>query len=150
MSFLLVLYQDMKTRLVYWVLFPVIAVCAGVLLYDNMLWEVMKATLMFNLGFVFFLIAAVFVYSKLKLKTTLSHAFGLGDMLLFFALAFTFSSISFVVVFVFGLLFSLVLHLILKSKGRHQTVPLAGYMSLFFALTYIGYWLGLLQLVYSI
>lgn len=150
MSLLWVFYQDIKDRQVYWFFFPLIALCSGILLYNNMFFELFKTTLIINLVFVLFLILVILIYSKYKLKTTMSQAFGLGDMLLFFALTFTFSSVSFLVLFVFGLVFSLVLHLFAKSKSIHKTVPLAGYLSLFFAITYLAHWLGILKSVYTI
>jgi hypothetical protein len=43
------------------------------------------------------------------------------------------------VLFVFSLLFSLLLHSIFKkNQPEHETVPLAGYMSLFFGSVYIA------------
>lgn len=151
MSLLLVFYQDIKERLVYWFLFPIIAVCSGILLYNNMFLELFKTTVIINLIFVSLLIFVVYAYSKLKLKTSISKTFGLGDALLFFALAFTFSSVTFLVLFVFGLFFSLVLHLFMKGKSKeNKTVPLAGYLSLFFAVSYIAHWLGILKSVYTI
>jgi hypothetical protein len=69
---------------------------------------------------------------------------------LFFVLAFSFSSISFIILFVFGLIFSLVLHLLLKKKSKHSTVPLAGYLSLFFSIAYVSHWGGILKSVYII
>lgn len=150
MSLLWVFYQDIKERQVYWFLFPVIALCSVILLYNNVFFELFKTTLIINLVFVLFLILVIFIYSKYKLKTTISKTFGLGDMLLFFALAFTFSSVSFLVLFVFGLVFSLILHLLIKNKSEYKTIPLAGYLSLFFALTYGAHWLGILKSVYTI
>ena len=150
MSLLLVLYQDTKARLVYWFLFPVIGICSGVLLYKSMFFELFKTTVIINLAFVSFLILVVYSYSKLKLKTSIAQTFGLGDALLFFALAFTFSSVSFLVLFVFGLVFSLVLHLFLKNRSEHKNVPLAGYLSLFFSIAYVAHWLGILKLVYTL
>ena len=150
-SLLLVFYQDIKERLVYWFLFPIIAVCSGTLLYNTMYPEAFKTTLIINLGFVSFLIFVVFSYSRLKLKTSMTETFGLGDVLLFFALAFTFSSVSFIILFVFGLVFALILHLLVKRRTTvHKTVPLAGYLSLFFAIGYIAHWVGILTSVYSI
>ncbi|WP_299363517.1 hypothetical protein [Winogradskyella sp.] len=151
MSLLFVFYQDVKERLVYWFLFPVIAICSGILLYNNMFYEAIKTTLIINFAFVLFLVLVVLGYSKFKLNTSISQTFGLGDTLLFFALAFTFSSISFLVLFVFGLIFSLTLHLLIKRRSvEHKTVPLAGYLSLFFAIAYVSHWTGILKSVYSI
>ncbi|WP_461598689.1 hypothetical protein [Winogradskyella sp.] len=150
MALLMVFYQDMKERLVYWFLFPIIAICSGVLFYNNVMSELFKTSLIINVCFVIFLIFIVFAYSKLKLRTSIFDAFGLGDGLLFVALAFTFSSISFLVVFVFGLIFSLVMHLFLNNRSEHKNVPLAGYLSIFFAITYMAHWLGIIKSVYNL
>lgn len=146
----MVFLQDIKERLVYWFLFPIIAMCSGVLLYQNTFWELFYTTIFINLAFVSILIGVVFLYSKLKLKTALSNTFGLGDGLLFLALVFSFSSVTFLILFVFGLVFSLVLHLFLKRNKKQETVPLAGYLSLFFVIAYISHWAGVLKSVYTI
>ena len=78
----------------------------------------------------------------------MEDTFGLGDLLLFIALAFTFASVSFIILFVFGLLFSLILHLLFKNKSKLKTVPLAGYLSLFFLVAYLSHWFGLLPTLY--
>jgi len=140
--------QDIKERKVYWFLFPIIALCSGVLLYKNITSDVYYITIGINYFFVLVLIAVIFLYSKFKIKSSIKDTFGLGDGLLFFALTFTFSNISFMILFVFSLIFSLVIHVVLKKHSKFQTVPLAGYMSLFFALSYIGYWSGIITSVY--
>ena len=150
MILLVVFYQDIKERLVYWFLFPIIALSSGILFYNNVMPELFKTSLVINLCFVIFLIFIVSAYSKLKLRTSISDTFGLGDGLLFIALAFTFSSVSFLVVFVFGLIFSLIMHLFLKNKSEHKNVPLAGYLSMFFAITYMAHWLGIIKSVYTL
>lgn len=142
--------QDIKSRHVYWFLFPLLAICASVLFYQNVFPQFFFNTTLINLSFVLFLILVVFLYSKWKLKTSITNTFGLGDMLMFIALSFTFSSVSFIVVFVFSLIFSLTLHLLLKQNSKYQTVPLAGYQSIFFLFIYIGYWSGLVNSIYSI
>lgn len=146
----MVFLQDIKERQVYWFLFPIIVICSGILLYNSLSAEVFFMTLLINMLFVLILLGVVYLYSKFKLKTELSQTFGLGDGLLFSALAFTFSSISFITLFVFGLIFSLAIHLVLKRKSKYKTVPLAGYMSLFFAICYVSYWVGILKSVYTI
>lgn len=150
MALLLVFYQDIKERLVYWFLFPIIALSSGILFYNNVMPELFKTSLTINISFILFLVFTILVYSKLKLRTSISETFGLGDGLLFIALAFTFSSVSFLVVFVFGLIFSLIMHLFLKNKSEHKNVPLAGYLSMFFAITYMAHWLGIIKSVYTL
>ena len=150
MTFLTVVYQDIKERQVYWFLFPAIAIFAAILLYNNTVRPVFLWTILINLGVILILLLTIFLYSKFKLQKSLSETFGLGDALLFLALAFTFSNISFLVLFVFGLIFSLLLHLNLKFRTLNHTVPLAGYLSLFFALAYIGHWLNLVPNPYTL
>ncbi len=146
----MIFYQDMKERQVYWFLFPVVALCTGILLYNNMFPELFYTTIIINMVFIIILLSVIFFYSKLKLKRSLSNTFGLGDGLLFFALAFTFSSVTFLVLFVFGLIFSLLIHIVLKKNSKFTTVPLAGYLSLFFAITYLGHWSGIIKSIYII
>ena len=148
LSFLLVFFQDVKERLVYWFLFPIIAICSGILMYHNIIQQTLLITLSINIGFVLFLLVVVGLYSKIRLKTSIKETFGLGDGFLFLALTFTFSNVTFIVLFVFGMIFSLLLHLALKQKSKIDTVPLAGYLSLFFAIAYGAYWTGFLESVY--
>ncbi|AUC77570.1 hypothetical protein [Olleya sp. Bg11-27] len=144
-----IFWQDKKERLVHWFLFPIIAFCSGILIHKNMIQELFFLTLIINLLFVTSLILVIYFYSKFKLKTSIINTFGLGDALLFIALSFTFSSVSFLVLFVFGLIFSLITHLALKPKIKQETVPLAGYLSLFFGLTYLSHWIGILPTLYT-
>lgn len=148
-AFVRVVYQDVKDRLVHWFLFPVIGLCTGVLLYQNVSSSLFFETVLVNLGFIGLLIGVIFLYATYQLKMKLLDAFGLGDGLLFVALVFSFKSLPFLIVFVFGLVFSLGLHLVLK-KTKSETVPLAGYMSLFFALTYSAHWLGFITAIYTL
>jgi hypothetical protein len=150
MSLIMVFYQDLKERQVYWFLFPIIAICSGVLLYNTMFIELFFTTIIINILFIIILLSVVFIYSKLKLKTQISNTFGLGDGLLFFTLAFTFSSVSFLILFVFGLVFSLLIHIAIKKKSEFTTVPLAGYLSLFFSIAYLSHWAGIIKSVYLI
>lgn len=145
-----IFYQDLKERKVYWFLFPLVAVVSGLLFYNNTLRELFTRNVLINLAFTAFLLIVVYFYSKWKLKTSPKHVFGLGDTLLFICLAFSFASISFITLFVFSLIFSLVLHLILREKQKNKTVPLAGYMSLFFMLVYLSYWSGITTNLYSL
>lgn len=103
-----------------------------------------------NLSFVTILSSVVFLYSRYKLKIPLKEAFGLGDALLFVALVCGLNSVSFIVTFVFALIFSLGMHLVLKKKSTFKTVPLAGYMSLFYIFVYFASWFGLIDSIYYI
>lgn len=142
-----ILYQDVKERLVYWFLFPIVALGIGWLFFSNTLPELFLASIIANLMFVSALLLVAFLYSKIKLKMKFDQVIGLGDILFFLAACFSFSTLSFLVVFISALIFSLILHLSVKNKK--QSVPLAGYMSLFFGLTYLGHWSGIIHSVYQ-
>lgn len=145
-SLSLVVYQDTKDRMVSWILFPIIAIFAGTLLYRNTPFDVLFTTLITNISFMIILVFLISIYSELKLNSRILEVFGMGDILLFFALAFTFSSYSFIILFVFGLIFSLSLHFYFKKKSKYQTVPLAGYLSLFFNVCYLTHWANIIKL----
>jgi hypothetical protein len=86
----------------------------------------------------------------LKLKTKVSDVFGLGDVLLFIGLIFSFSTISFLIIFVFSLLFALSVHLMVKQYSKFPSVPLAGYISLFFGMVYLSHWVGISSSLYAL
>ena len=146
----LIFIQDLKERQVYWFLFPLVGILSGYLFYISTLPELFIASIVLNAIFVSLMLLSVILYSNLILKIKARDAFGLGDALLFLSLIFSFSSVSFLVIFVFGLLFSLVIHLILKQTNTSRTVPLAGYLSLFFGLSYLAFWTGLTDSLYAI
>lgn len=181
-AFIIILYQDYKDRLVYWFLFPTVGAIGGILFYKNVIPELFLSAFIINICFVTSMVFIVFLYAKFKLKSNLLNAIGLGDLLLFFAMTASFSSISFITLFVSSLIFSLVLHVFVCSltqskltkhsgekniksleanleilNSRHacrqaglSSVPLAGYMSLFFACTFLGFWSGIIGSLYNI
>ena len=146
----IVFFQDNKERQVHWVLFPVIGGLAGLLFYGNTLNELFIASVVLNLLFVIVILFIVFMYALLKLRTNPFNTMGLGDILLFVGLSLSFSTISFMIIFVSALVFSLLLHVMAKGKSPSKTVPLAGYMSLFFILTYLSYWTGIIDSLYIV
>lgn len=149
LCFFCVFWQDFKERKVYWFLFLLIGMFCAYLNYQSTLPELFAIGSLINGLFILSLTTLVFLYSKFKLKTAFGNAMGWGDVFLFFALIFSFSTVSFIVIFISSLIFSLITHLVIKKEAR-ETVPLAGYISLFFAMTYIAYWTGFIDAVYKI
>lgn len=133
--FAIVLYQDFKSRLVYWFLYPVI----GILAFAVQLYNVPTTVALFNLGFNLLFVAIILgvacLYIRFR-KLDFLNSIGIGDVLFFVFISGTFSIVSFLILFVFALLFSLILHFVLSNKKEYHTVPLAGYMSLFFGAVY--------------
>lgn len=132
-----ILYQDYKNRLVYWFLYPI----TGILVFAIQLYyipiELVFANSVLNILFVTFLLTVCFIYLKLK-KISFKNSLGMGDILFFIFISFSFATVSFIVLFVFALVFSLILHFVFQNKNQLKTVPLAGYMSLFFAVVYMA------------
>ena len=148
--FFLVFIQDIKERQVYWFLFPITGLLCALLFYNNTLPELFYLSIGFNFIFIFLLVLIIRLYAKFKLKTSFFKTIGLGDLLLFLTLSLSFSTISFIIIFISSLIFSLVLHVAYSKKQNFLTVPLAGYMSLFFSITYVAHWSGYVSLVYTI
>ncbi len=133
--FSIVLFQDFKNRLVYWFLYPIIGILAFAIQLYNLPLVIAFFNLGFNLVFVALILGVSFFYIRIR-NWDFKNAIGIGDVLFFVFIAATFSIVSFVILFVFALLFSLILHFVLSLKEKQQTVPLAGYMSLFFGVIY--------------
>lgn len=145
----LILFQDYKERQVYWFLFPLIGLLGGALFFKKVSIEIFINAVLINLIFVLFLLLIVLLYARLKLKTNILNTIGLGDILFFLFSTVFFSSVSFIIIFISALIFSLLLHLYKKPSSEYQvTVPLAGYMALFFLTCYSGNWLGLIDNLY--
>ena len=143
-----IFYQDLKERMVYWFLFPILGICGAVLFYNSTLPELFYVSIGMNFIFITILLLTIYLYARLKFKSNFKDAFGLGDILLFIGLIFSFSTVSFLVIFVFSLLFALVLHLNIKQHSKLQSVPLAGYISLFFGIAYLAQWSGIISSLY--
>ena len=145
-----ILLQDVKERQVYWFLFPIAGICCGILHYTSTLPELFAVSVLMNLLFVLLLLSVIFLYARLKLKARFKDVFGLGDLLLFVCLSVSFSTVSFIVIFISALIFSLLIHLSIRQKESKTSVPLAGYMSVFFICAFMAYWTGIINFVYSI
>jgi len=143
-------FQDIKERNVYWFLFTIAASCAGYLYCTSTFFELFWRTSLINLGIIGIIFLVLKTYTKFKLKVALSDTFGLGDALLFIGLCVAFPVAAFIIFFVFSLLFSLLLHFLFKQKQQETSVPLAGYMSLFFIGIYLLHWTGFIPNIYSI
>lgn len=136
--FCLIFWQDYKHQMVYWFLYPLIGILAFFIQLEFLDFKLIAMNSSLNLLFVTILLFAIYFYSKIILKEKLiNQSIGSGDVLLFIFLCFTFSFVSFFTIFTFSLIFSLVLHLFFKNKNQlKESVPLAGYISLFFCAIY--------------
>lgn len=150
-SLLIIFYQDFRKRAVWWFLFPLFLLASGYLHYVNSIFNIFLLNSGLNFLIMSIILSISFLYAQLKLRVSFfKEAFGLGDLLFFIGLTVAFPTISFIVLFVFSLLFALGLHLLLSVSDKKTTVPLAGYSSLFFLLIYLAHWSGLYKNLYLV
>lgn len=165
-SLLVIFYQDQKDRMVFWWLFVSVAISLSILHIARVGSLQYGIHIAFNTSIVLIMLLILRGYIKIRMQTArLQEVLGLGDIFFLFAIALGFSTVSFVTLLVFGLLFSLLIHLVLQGgylrmlsrKRSHEdtpiatkSVPLAGYLSLFFAGVLLVDWLGLYENLYMI
>ena len=97
---MLIAYQDIKDRSVYWFLFPIVASTAGYLYFTETFFELFWRMTVVNLGIIVLILVVLQTYTKFKLKTSLQEVFGLGDALLFMSLCVAFPIAPFIIFFV--------------------------------------------------
>ena len=133
--FAIVTYEDISSRMVHAIIFPILAIALGYHYLQYTTPFLFFINVIMNLILVSGILLILFVYCKLCIKKTfLNNSFGLGDLFFFYTVSLAFPTMTFVVLFVFSLIFSLALHLIIKQNKIQNTIPLAGYMALFFVI----------------
>jgi len=134
---LIILYQDFKDRMVYWFLYPCIGLLGALIQLLVFPKEVFFLNTIINLVFIAVILIIGGIYMKLvRRKGFLNESIGSGDILFFIFISFCFPVVSFIVLFVFSLLFSLMIHILIVKESNYKTVPLAGLMALFYSLIY--------------
>ena len=130
---MVIFFQDLKKQLVNWVFFPIIAALFGVLHFFSVNEYSFYIAVITNFLIILIVLLVLFLYSKFKLRVNfINGSFGLGDVLFFLALCLAFPTVTFTILFVFSVMFSLALHIFFKRYYKFTTVPLAGYMALFY------------------
>lgn len=133
----IIVYEDVTSRMVHWILFPMVLLLVGSThLEHSTRWFFLINSSM-NILVISTIILILFIYAKVILKKPfLNTSFGLGDLLFFYAISVAFPTVTFIILFVFSLIFSLVLHVFRSRKAIDATIPLAGYMALFFVIVF--------------
>ncbi len=126
-------FQDFKERKVLWFLFPFAMVLFGLVHFlqiDGL--NLFSHYILINFVLITGIIEILFIYTKFILKKKfLDHSLGIGDIFFFYAFGLGFPSVTFIILFVSAVLFSLLVFLLLKKRLELDTVPLAGLMGLF-------------------
>jgi hypothetical protein len=127
-------YQDVRSRGIYWAVFPLILSGAIALNWN----ELNVITLLYNTGFLATLLLGLTLYLSLKeqrLVNITKGYFSVGDILFLIAMIPLFTFQWFIIFFTFGTIITLIFHLIAAMIKPQKTIPYAGYM----ALVGIGY-----------
>jgi hypothetical protein len=130
--FLVIFYQDVKNRTIH-VLLLIILFVLG--LITNYCFFGKGIEWLYNLGFVGVNLIGITIYFSLKHKkfiNPIDYLIGLGDILFFIAITPFFLIREYIVFFTLSLIFSLVLYYLVRIFKVVNTIPLAGYMSIFF------------------
>ncbi len=134
----LIAIQDFRERAVVWFLFPLLGILLGIL---HLLQSDLTQLLLFsgaNMLLITGIILILFLHSTYILrKKFINVSLGVGDILFFYAFALGFPTMTFIILFVGSVLFSLLLFFLLKRMHEVHTVPLAGLMSLFLMAVFI-------------
>jgi len=134
------LYQDLKSRMVSWFLFPLIMIC-GITYSTTSLTisidEFIRNTFinLLFLGSQFVALKAVFFIRKGKIREIVGQLIGWGDIVFLICCCVFFSPINFIVFYCLSLVFILSAHFLLRignSRYRNaETVPMAGLQAIF-------------------
>lgn len=137
-TLVMIFIQDIKERKVSLFLLLLGILFGGFLHFYAQNTMVFLSNIVMNLSFVVLIFLILWLYAKLKIKKSIFSVFGFGDLLFFILLGVSLPMLSFLVVFVASLIFSLAIFLLLKKSLTKDTVPLAGFQALFLSLVIIS------------
>ena len=146
---LVIFLQDISSRSVYWILFPLLTgLFIGIRLISQTLnWDAGQS-LIINLGFLslqFLLVSAWFSFKSGKWINITAQLLGWGDVLFLVSIAFYLSVLNFLFFYMISLVGVLVVWLIWQSiAGKTQKhIPLAGFQAILFMMFLAnGWWLA--------
>lgn len=123
-------FQDLKHRGIHLLVFPIF-LSVSLFLNFKMNWgwkDVWISSL-----FLTIVLIILFIYISLKNKKLVnifqSHL-GFGDVLFLICIIPLFSLRNFILFFIAGMIFSMVMHFLFQKFQKHKTIPLAGYLSI--------------------
>ncbi|MDB9836725.1 hypothetical protein OAC51_07460 [Flavobacteriaceae bacterium] len=120
-------FQDCTSRLVSVWLFPVMAGAAAYWHYMQLGYIAVLVHGSINCLLVFSSCLVLWFYAKGRGLLFINHSFGLGDLLFLLVFGLLFPTQTFLILWFFGTLLSLLLGHLLKQKK----IPYAGYLALF-------------------
>ena len=142
----MILYQDLKSRSIYWILFPALVVLFESIHYlEKTTFTEIFQPVVYNLSFLSFQFLFVTIYFTVKNKrfTNITiELLGWGDVLFLICTAFYPSVLNYVFYYMASLISILVSWTVwlLIVKEKEKRIPLAGLQSLIFALFLVMDW----------
>lgn len=131
-----VLFQDVKNRSIH-ILLPILIFILAIVI--NYVSETLALeNILYNLLFILINIIGIVIYYSIKKKALVNpidNTLGMGDVLFFIAVTPLFSFRTFILFFIVGLIFSLIIHgIVYILFQKDKMIPLAGYLALFLIL----------------
>lgn len=135
---IIVLYQDVMKRTIH-VGLPItmLLIAVAINVISN---HLNFSDILYNSGFILINILGLTLYFSFKNKAPINPIdtfIGLGDIAFFVAITPLFTLKPFILFFIMGLLFSLIVHGVLLVFKKLKTIPLAGYLALFLMISIV-------------
>jgi len=132
---LIIFYEDLKYREVSIFLFPVLFISLSLIVFRQSTWQIIAANFFNNVIYLILILGICFVYVYLRFRSlNLAAGLGWGDVLLLLTTAIWFELTEFVLFTTTCFIVSLIIHLVFVRFSdlyrKHDSVPLAGFMSL--------------------
>lgn len=127
-----VVYQDFKSRQVH--VFLLIALFGVTILINYLTKNLNYIEIVKIAGFIALNIIGLVIYFSIKSRAIINPIdkfLGLGDIIYLVSIAPLFTLNKFIIYFIMGLLFSLIVHVLFKKFFNDKTIPLAGYLSIY-------------------
>lgn len=131
---LAIIYQDLTYRKIH-IALPVVLMLLLIVgtyrngnLNINSMLEILMFLILNMIG-----IFVYFSFKNKKIVNPFAKYIGLGDILFLIAILPLFILRTYMLFFITGMLFSLLLYLIFKNRLKFNSIPLAGYLSLYLA-----------------
>ena len=146
LSLLFLLYQDLKFRAVYWVIFPMMfLLLLAISFLSGASIKQMMQNVLLNNAFVAAQLFLVTLYFSIKQKQWIwitNELIGWGDLLFLISISAYLSTISYLFFYIFSLLITLLIcaPFMLAASSKTFKVPLAGIQACIFAALLISDW----------
>jgi hypothetical protein len=122
-----IIYQDFRYREIWWFTPPLLFIGGFAYKWETLNWQ----HFVFNFLFIGIMIGLLMIYVRFRFGSNnlFKEYFGLGDVLLLFAITPLFSFPFFIYFFTGGTIISLIGYLVLTLFKEQKSIPYAGYIS---------------------